>query len=134
MRRGLLQTGLRAEFLHDTTGGAFQRDLMLLWHDTKPHQVVVDFGSPQYVIDRDLFYAGLDQPAGIGNVRVFPWRGDDGWTVVSITGPDRSAAFLIPTGACLKFLTRTYTYTPADVDLTAEVDAFIAACLKAGAS
>ncbi len=132
MRRGLISTGLRAEFLNDTGGGPKRRDLTLLWHDSNPHVVVIDFGSPQYVVDRDLFWQGLDEPAGIGDVRVFPWRADPGLTVVSVVGQDASASFLIPTGACMRFLSKTYDYTPADVDLTPDVDAFIADCLRAG--
>lgn len=132
MRRGLISTGLTAEFLHDTAGGPKRRAVTLLWHDSNPHVVVVDFGTPQYVVDRDLFWDGLDGPAGVGDVRLFPWRADDGLTVVSITGRDRSASFLLPTGACLRFLTRTYNVAGRDVDLTPDVDAFIADCLKAG--
>ncbi len=134
MRRGLITIGLRAEFLHDTARGATRRDLTLLWHDSNPHVVVIDFGTPQYVVDRDLFWQGLDGDAGVGNIRIFPWRADQGLTVISISNQAGSASFLLPTGRCLRFLSQTYDYTPADVDLTADVDAFIASCLQAGAS
>lgn len=139
MKRGLIDTGLRAEFLHDTAGGPFERKLTLLWHDTSPHLVVFDFGTPQYVVDRDLFYDGLAAPAGVGDVRIWPWRACDGITVVSITTrtgrvETGSVSFLIPTGACLRFLSKTYAYTPADVDLTGNVDVFIASCLNGAAS
>ena len=139
MKRGLITTGLRAEFIHNTAGSCGDYPLTLLWHDTDPHMVVFDFGSGQRVVDRDLFYAGLQnrrgsEPSGIGDVRVWPWRSDDGLTVVAVSSPDGSASFLVPTGACLRFLTGTYQYTPADVDLTPDVDAFIASVLDGASS
>lgn len=62
---------------------------------------------------RELVVAGLDEPADIGDVRVWPWttpRGD--FLALAISSPDGNALFEIPRSALVRFLRRTYAVVP----------------------
>ncbi|GIM86444.1 SsgA family sporulation/cell division regulator [Salinispora arenicola] len=58
---------------------------------------------------RELLVAGLDEPAGIGDVRVWPWatpRGD--FVALALSSPDGNALFEVPRSVLVRFLRRTY--------------------------
>ena len=75
---------------------------------------------------RDLLMTGLDEPAGIGDVRVWPWttpRGD--FIALALSSPDGNALFEMPRGVLVRFLRRTCVVVPQgheaeqlDVDAT----------------
>jgi hypothetical protein len=75
---------------------------------------------------RDLLMTGLDEPAGIGDVRVWPWttpRGD--FVALALSSPDGNALFEMPRGVLVRFLRRTCVVVPQgqeaeqlDVDAT----------------
>ena len=58
---------------------------------------------------RELLVTGLDEPAGIGDVRVWPWatpRGD--FVALALSSPDGNALFEVPRSVLVRFLRRTY--------------------------
>lgn len=62
---------------------------------------------------RELLVAGLDEPAGIGDVRVWPWatpRGD--FVALALSSPDGNALFEVPRNVLVRFLRRTYVVVP----------------------
>lgn len=62
---------------------------------------------------RDLLMTGLDEPAGIGDVRVWPWatpRGD--FVALALSSPDGNALFEMPRGVLVRFLRRTCVVVP----------------------
>ncbi len=62
---------------------------------------------------RELLVTGLDEPAGIGDVRVWPWaspRGD--FVALALSSPDGNALFEVPCSILVRFLRRTYVAVP----------------------
>src|SRR4051794_1186689 len=62
---------------------------------------------------RDLLVWGLDEPTGIGDVRVWPWatpRGD--FVALALSSPDGNALFEVPRSVLVRFLRRTYVVVP----------------------
>jgi hypothetical protein len=62
---------------------------------------------------RELLVTGLDEPAGIGDVRVWPWastRGD--FVALALSSPDGNALFEVPRSILVRFLRRTYIAVP----------------------
>ncbi|GAA1818436.1 SsgA family sporulation/cell division regulator [Planosporangium flavigriseum] len=62
---------------------------------------------------RELLVTGLDEPAGIGDVRVWPWasaRGD--LIALALSSPDGNALFEVPRSVLVRFLRRTYIAVP----------------------
>jgi hypothetical protein len=67
-------------------------------------------GDPvSWFFARDLVVTGLDEPAGMGDVRVWPWasaRGD--FVALALSSPDGDALFEVPRGVLARFLRRTF--------------------------
>jgi len=63
---------------------------------------------------RELFAAGLEEPAGIGDVRVWPWSTPHGnYLALALSSPqDGDALFEVPRAAVVHFLRRTYIQVP----------------------
>lgn len=62
---------------------------------------------------RELLVTGLDEPAGMGDVRVWPWatpRGD--FVALALSSPDGNALFEVPRSVLVRFLRRTYVAVP----------------------
>jgi hypothetical protein len=62
---------------------------------------------------RDVLANGLDEPAGAGDVLVWPWsspRGD--FVALSLSSPDGCALFEIERSILVRFLRRTYAVVP----------------------
>lgn len=64
---------------------------------------------------RELLATGLDQPAGLGDVRVWPspWatlHGDQ--VTIALSSPDGEAVLEVPRKALCRFLRRTYALVP----------------------
>jgi hypothetical protein len=58
---------------------------------------------------RELLVTGLDGPAGIGDVRVWP---RDDLVALALSSPDGTALFEIPRGVLVRFLHRTCVLVP----------------------
>ncbi len=76
---------------------------------------------------RDLLRIGIDEPAGLGDVRVWPWapRGDR--VALALSSPDGNALFEAQRSVLARFLRRTYAAVPVGreseyLDLDAAVD------------
>lgn len=62
---------------------------------------------------RDLLVTGLDEPAGIGDVRVWPWNSSRGdFVALALSSPDGNALFEVPRSVLVRFLRRTYVAVP----------------------
>jgi hypothetical protein len=62
---------------------------------------------------RELLFTGLDEPAGIGDVRVWPWNGPRGdFVALALSSPDGNALFEVPRSVLVRFLRRTYSAVP----------------------
>jgi hypothetical protein len=81
---------------------------------------------------RELLLTGLDEPAGIGDVRVWPWatpRGD--FVALALSSPDGNALFEMPRGVLVRFLRRTCVAVPRgreaeQLDMDATVNRLLA--------
>jgi hypothetical protein len=81
---------------------------------------------------RELLMTGLDEPAGIGDVRVWPWnnpRGD--FVALALSSPDGNALFEVSRSVLVRFLRRTYVVVPRGretdhLDLDAAVSRLLA--------
>ena len=73
-----------------------------------------DTPSVSWSFARDLLVAGLTEPAGIGDVRVWPWSTQDGPVVaLALSSPDGHALFEAPRETLEDFVARTFAVVPA---------------------
>ena len=88
----------------------------LRYDPTDPYAVHVLFhaeSSTGEPVARELLMTGLDEPAGIGDVRVWPWatpRGD--FVALALSSPDGNALFEVPRSVLVRFLRRTFVVVP----------------------
>lgn len=92
----------------------------LTYDPTDPYTVQVVFHAEPgageaigWAFARELLVTGLDEPAGIGDVRVWPGvppRED--YVALALSSPDGNALFEIPRGVLIRFLRRTYSVVP----------------------
>lgn len=81
---------------------------------------------------RELLITGLDEPAGIGDVRVWPWTTPGGdFVALALSSPDGNALFEVPRSVLVRFLRRTYVvvprgHEPEQIDLDATVNRLLA--------
>jgi hypothetical protein len=81
---------------------------------------------------RDLLVTGLDEPAGIGDVRVWPWTvRQAGLIALALSSPEGNALFEVPRDVLVRFLRCTYLVVPRGretdyLDLDAAVTRFLA--------
>ncbi len=62
---------------------------------------------------RELLVTGLDEPAGIGDVRVWPWATPcHDLVALALSSPDGNALFEVPRTVLVRFLRRTYLAVP----------------------
>ena len=62
---------------------------------------------------RELLAAGLVEPTGIGDVRVWPWTTPRGEAIaLALSSPDGNALFEISRSVVARFLRRSYTLVP----------------------
>ncbi len=63
---------------------------------------------------RDLLAAGLHQPSGLGDVRIWPWTGPEGETIaLALSSPDGQALIEAPRSPLAGFLEAAYGSVPA---------------------
>src|SRR5882672_6139515 len=73
-----------------------------------------------------------DEPAGIGDVRVWPWNTPRGeFVALALSSPDGNALFEVPRSVLVRFLRRTYVVVPRGreteyLDLDAAVSRLLA--------
>jgi hypothetical protein len=70
--------------------------------------------SVSWSFARELLVNGLDGPAGIGDVRVWPWtsqRGD--FVALMLSSPDGNALLEVPRSILVRFLRRTHVAVPS---------------------
>ena len=90
----------------------------LSYDHTQPLEVRVEFlndigGAVTWVLSRDLLIAGLHQPSGHGDVRIWPSADyADGPVYVELCSPSGQALFEAPRGKLVEFLYRTYELVP----------------------
>ncbi|MEV6524611.1 SsgA family sporulation/cell division regulator [Longispora sp. NPDC051575] len=82
---------------------------------------------------RDLLVKGLDEPAGIGDVRVWPWSTPRGeFVALALSSPDGNALFEVPRSVLVRFLRRTYVVVPRGKESDhLDVDAAVVRLLSA---
>lgn len=74
-----------------------------------------DAETATWTFARELLATGLDQPAGLGDVRIWPslWVTPHGYQVtIELSSPDGHAVLAMPRRALLRFLRRTYALVP----------------------
>lgn len=87
--------------------------------------------SVDWVFARELLTEGVHRPAGEGDVRVWPARGEHGDVVhIALTSPDGQALLVAPTARLQEFLAATYRLVPdgaesVNLDLDHVVDALL---------
>jgi hypothetical protein len=83
---------------------------------------------------RELLVGGLDRPAGIGDVRVWPWAGQRGdFVALALSSPDGDALFEVPRGVLVRFLRRTFVAVPRERESDhLDVDGAVARLLAEG--
>lgn len=78
------------------------------------HASSADDDEVSWTLARDLLVAGMDEAAGIGDVRVWPWvtpRGD--FIALALSNPaEGTALFEMPRAMLARFLRRTYVVVP----------------------
>lgn len=84
-----------------------------------------------WCVARDLLAAGLDEPAGVGDVRVWPTP-DGGFVAVALSSPEGRCLFQVRRSALVWFLNRTYRMVRRGAESEhLDVDTAIAALLGA---
>lgn len=69
--------------------------------------------SVSWSFARDLLVAGMDEAAGIGDVRVWPWATPRGDVVaLALSSPDGNALFEVQRSVLVRFLRRTFSVVP----------------------
>ena len=72
-----------------------------------------DADQVAWSFSRELLAKGLEEPTGIGDVRVWPWTTPRGESVaLALSSPDGNALFEINRGVVQRFLRRAYSLVP----------------------
>jgi len=92
----------------------------LRYNPADPHAVQVLFHAESaggetvsWSFERELLITGLEQPAGIGDVRIWPWNTPRGeFLALALSSPEGNALFEVPRSTAVRFLRRTYVLVP----------------------
>lgn len=92
----------------------------LRYDQDDPYAVHVMFhpGNPDaeqvsWSFARELLAAGLVEPSGIGDVRVWPWTTPRGESIaLALSSPDGNALFEVSRSLVARFLRRSYALVP----------------------
>jgi hypothetical protein len=77
------------------------------------HPDGTDADQVAWSFSRELLAKGLEEPTGIGDVRVWPWTTPRGESVaLALSSPDGNALFEINRGVVQRFLRRAYSLVP----------------------
>jgi hypothetical protein len=88
-----------------------------------------DTAAPvRWVVGRELLLEGLTDPAGDGDVRLFPSVDEDGRAavVIELCSPDGRLVLQVRTSALYRFLSRTLTVVPLGAE-SIDLDELVAA-------
>ena len=104
-----------------------------------PYAVRIGFGSPDgddgisWLLARDLLRAGLDRPAGDGDVRLWPARTTGDVLFLHLRAPSGEALFELSRTAVAAFLRQTEHLVPVGQEAAVlQVDDELAALLSGG--
>ncbi|MFJ3904852.1 SsgA family sporulation/cell division regulator [Streptomyces sp. NPDC090025] len=98
------------------TGSVHGRSVRTRCHyrTADPYAVAMHFddaeGGTRWLLSRDLLLAGLERPAGDGDVHIAP--AGDGETVIALGGPGGIALLRTTTASLARFLTATLRLVP----------------------
>jgi len=85
----------------------------VVFHAAGEERVTPDAPSVSWSFARDLLVTGLVEPAGIGDVRVWPWSTQGGEVVaLALSSPDGHALFEAPRRTLEQFVARTFDAVP----------------------
>lgn len=91
----------------------------LLYDPGDPYAVRIRFEGDEpghtvtWLFARDLLAAGLDEPVGLGDVRIWPWSSPRGqFIALSLSSPEGSALYEAPRNVLARFLRRSYAAVP----------------------
>ncbi len=126
-------------------GSAVSVRATLRYRPTDPFAVHVVFhagigdaeGDVSWSFARDLLAEGLTHPAGIGDVRIWPWEGSDkvGSIALALSSPDGHALFEASRAVMEDFLERTYIQVPLGTEpLLMDMESSLATLLGDGDS
>jgi hypothetical protein len=98
-------------------GSALPVQASLRYEPADPYAVHVVFhagdepgAQVSWSFARQLLVDGLTEPSGMGDVRVWPWIGDEGpVAALALSSPDGHALFEVPRKSLENFLASTYT-------------------------
>lgn len=77
------------------------------------HAKCTESGPVRWSFARELLVTGLEEPVGLGDVRVWPWASSCGdFVALALSSPDGSALFEVPRGVLVRFLRRTCAAVP----------------------
>jgi hypothetical protein len=121
-------------------GVALEVRATLRYEPADPYAVHVVFAAAEgadepsvsWSFARQLLVEGLEEPAGIGDVRVWPWSNKTGPVVaLALTSPDGHALFEVPRRTLEDFLRRTFDEVPAGAETAQlDLDAVVGALLR----
>lgn len=125
-------------------GGALPVKASLSYETTDPYAVHVIFhagldepgAEVSWSFARQLLANGMNEPSGMGDVRVWPWHSSQGAvTALALSSPDGHAMFEIPRASLESFLERTYAEVPAGEESDhLDIDAALVQLLGASGS
>lgn len=85
----------------------------VVFHAGSDGSAPADAPSVSWSFARELLVTGLCEPAGIGDVRVWPWSTQDGHVVaLALSSPDGHALFEAPREILEQFVARTFDAVP----------------------
>ncbi|MFC4337973.1 SsgA family sporulation/cell division regulator [Salininema proteolyticum] len=96
------------------------------------HPDGTDAEQVAWSFSRELFAQGLEEPTGMGDVRVWPWTTPRGESVaLALSSPDGNALFEISRAVIQRFLRRAFSLVPRGreasyVDMDAELAKLLA--------
>lgn len=101
-------------------GSALPVQASLRYEPSDPYAVHVVFhagdepgAEVSWSFARQLLVDGLTEPSGMGDVRVWPWLGDEGpVAALALSSPDGHALFEVPRQDLENFLASTYMQVP----------------------
>lgn len=123
-------SGVQVQLIAKVIGGR-RMPAELRYDVTDPWAVTLVFpygddhgNSPPWRISRELLAAGLREPAGIADVRI--WPSEDGVLLIRLTGTNGCLTFTVVRHRVVAFLARTYLLVPDGseaerVDMDAEL-------------
>ena len=112
---------------------------LLSYEVSDPFAVRITFGDDaeevgiSWLVGRDLLQAGLDRPAGEGDVRLWPSRTSGDVLFLHLRAPSGEALFEVSRGTVAGFLQLTASVVPfGEESSVLEVDGELAALLSNG--